>query len=146
MSSNDETRPVDSDILKELYALSEQYEESDLARDILRTKEKKIRPTEDSPSVCGSDADPATDMQYFSMVISALSMEGFAASSSRSALIPVDHMSDGPEKEYLLALLALRNGKNETQRLEALRHVSAALASAPNDPRFQALAVVLRQA
>lgn len=146
MINNDENRPIDSDILKELYLLSEQYEDSELVREILRTKEKKIKPASTSSSVCGIVSNVTSDMQYFSTVISVLSMEGFTASGYHSEAIPITSMSESPEKEYLLALLALRNGKNETQRLEALRHVSSALASAPNDPRFQALAAVLQQA
>lgn len=146
MINNDEIGPIDSGILKELYLLSEQYEDSDLARDILRTKGKKIKPSNISASVCSLSPNFTTDMQVFSSIISTLSMEGFSASNSHYEPVPIASMSESAEKEYLLALLALRNGKNETQRLEALRHVSSALASEPNDPRFQALAAVLQQA
>lgn len=50
------------------------------------------------------------------------------------------------EKEYILALLALRNGTNETQRFKALKHIRTALSDSPNDPRYIALAAVLQDA
>ena len=74
-------------------------------------------------------------------------MEGAAGTTSDSfrAQYEISSMPNCGDKEYLLAIMALRNGRSETQRLEALRHVSLALSYSPNDPRYIALAKILQQ-
>ena len=54
-------------------------------------------------------------------------------------------LPDSAEKEYLLALAALREDRGNAARVAAVRHISRALALAPGDPRCQALAEVLAE-
>lgn len=54
-------------------------------------------------------------------------------------------LPDSAEKEYLLALAALRGERGNAARVAAVRHISRALALAPGDPRCQALAEVLAE-
>lgn len=49
------------------------------------------------------------------------------------------------EKEYQLAVLALRKGTTETQRVEALRHLKIAISQSLNDPRIVTLAKILTE-
>ena len=146
MNENCDLNQLGNELLRELYSLSEQYESSDLARDILRAKAKKVPDTPVGETDSFDTSVPSSNMVLFSSIMSELAMEGFVASGNRYMTLPIQLMSESPEKEYLLALAALRNGKNETQRLESLRHISSALASSPGDPRFRALAAILQQA
>lgn len=89
-----------------------------------------------------------TEMQIASEAIYELSLEGFSASEKAGfkQAHKIDNLPSSSEKEFILALLSLRNGTYETQRLDALRHISIALSFSPNDPRFIALANVLQEA
>ncbi len=131
--------------LKECYDLATQFEALDTARDVLREKSKKIDLPNNYIPVQADATYQETEMQVVSEAIYALSLEGFAASENTGFRYAhkINSLSSSGEKEYVLALLALRNGTNETQRLDALRHISVALSYSPNDPRYIALAGVL---
>ena len=132
--------------LKECYELAAQYEKLDIARAILREKSKRIELPNNYIPVQTDEYYPETDMQILSEVIYGLSLEGFTASENSGSkyTYKINNLPNSAEKEYVLALLALRNGTNETQRLEALRHISMALSFSPDDPRYIALASVLK--
>ena len=85
-------------------------------------------------------------MQIVSEAIYGLTLEGFAASGNTAFKYAhkINNLPSSAEKEYVLALLALRNRTDEEQRLYALRHISVALSYSPNDPRYIALANVLQ--
>lgn len=138
---------IESFLLKECYTLAAQYEENGAARDILRARGKKISiPGGYIPD--GSNITlPTSTQQTVSNIIYALTMEGAAGTTSDSfrAQHEISSMPNCGDKEFLLAIMALRNGRSETQRLEALRHVSLALSYSPNDPRYIALAKILQQ-
>ena len=133
--------------LKECYELATQYETLDPAREILRERSKKLNIPMNYAPVQTDAAYQETEMQILSEAIYGLTLEGFAASerSDFKYAHKVSSLPPSPEKEFVLALLSLRNGTGETQRLQALRHVSAALSFSPNDPRYVALANVLRE-
>ena len=134
--------------LKECYELSTQFEKLGLAKEILRRKSKQIDiPINHSPVQVDASYQES-EMQIVSEAIYGLSLEGFSTSDNTSFkyAYKVDNLPSSAEKEFVLALIALRRGTNETQRLDALRHISVALSYSPNDPRYIALANILHQA
>lgn len=132
--------------LKECYDLAARFENLDTAREVLREKSKKIDIPQNYIPVQADASYQETEMQIVSEVIYGLTLEGFAASDNTGSryAYKIDSLPGSAEKEYVLALLSLRDGTNETQRLNALRHISAALSYSPNDPRYIALASVLQ--
>ena len=132
--------------LKECYDLAIQFEKLDTARDVLREKSKKINIPNNYIPVQTDAVYQETEMQIISETIYALSLEGTVASEDTGFRYAhkINNLSGSGEKEYVLALLVLRSGTNETQRLDALRHISVALSYSPNDPRYIALAGVLQ--
>lgn len=134
--------------LKECYELATQFERLDQAKEVLREKSKKLDIPMNYAPVQTDAKYQKTEMQIASEVIYGLSLEGFSASESTGykQAYKIENLPSSAEKEYILALLSLRNGVNETQRLDALRHISIALSFSPDDPRFIALANVLQDA
>lgn len=134
--------------LKECYDLAAQFEKLDTARGVLREKSRRLGIPKDYVPVQADAAYQETEMQIVSEVLYGLTLEGFAASDNTGFRYShkIGSLPSSAEKEYILALLALRSGTNETQRLEALRHISIALRDSPNDPRYIALACILRDA
>lgn len=132
--------------LKECYDLATQFEKLDTAKDVLRERSKKIDIPKNYVPVQADAAYEETEMQIVSEAIYALTLEGFAASENIGFKYAhkINNLPSSAEKEYVMALLALRNGTNETQRLDALKHISVALSYSPNDPRYIALATVLQ--
>lgn len=132
--------------LKECYDLATQFEKLDTAKDVLRKKSKEIDILKNYILVQADATYEETEMQIVSEAIYGLSLEGFAATENTGFKYAhkINNLSSSAEKEYVLALLSLRNGTNETQRLDALRHISVALSYSPNDPRYIALASVLQ--
>ena len=138
---------IESFLLKECYTLAAQYEANGAARNILRSRGNKIS-IPDGYIPDGSNITlPTSTQQTVSNIIYALTMEGAAGTTSDSfkAQHELSSMPDCEDKEYLLAIMALRNGRSETQRLEALKHVRLALSYSPDDPRYIALAKILQQ-
>lgn len=146
MANDNKLDDFESFQLKECYELAAQFEKMDTARAILREKAKKINiPKNYTPVQAGATYEE-TEMQIISEAIYELSLEGFAASENTGFKYAhkINSLQSSAEKEYVLALLALRNGTTETQRLDALKHISMALIYSPNDPRYIALASVLQ--
>lgn len=139
---------VEACLLKECYDLASQFERLDTARYILREKSKRIE-TEKSYIPTLSDASyRESEMHVLSEIVYGLTLDGVTDSESSATqyMHKLSSLPNSAEKEYVLALLALRDGTSVTQRLDALRHISAALNSSPNDPRYIALARVLQDA
>lgn len=134
--------------LKECYELAAQFERLDQAKEVLREKSKKLDVPMNYAPVQADATYQETVMQIASEAIYGLSLEGFSAAEKTGfkQAHKIDNLPSSAEKEYILALLSLRNGTSETQRLDALRHISSALSFSPNDPRFVALANVLQEA
>lgn len=132
--------------LKECYELAAQYETLDSAKIILREKSKRIAIPKDYLPIQEDATYEETEMQIVSEALYGLTLEGFAASENTEFRYAhkINNLQNSAEKEYLLALLALRNGTNETQRLKALQHIMVAHSYSPNDPRYIALAHVLQ--
>lgn len=138
---------IESFLLKECYTLAAQYEANGAAHDILRSRGRKIS-IPDGYIPNGSNITlPDSTQRAVSNIIYTLTMEGATDTTSDSfrAQNEVSSMPNCGDKEYLLAVLALRSGRSETHRLEALRHVSLALSYSPNDPRYITLAEILQQ-
>ena len=134
--------------LKECYELAQQYEHLDIARDIIREKRKRVNLPNNHVPVQPNASYTETDMQIASDVMYSLSLEG-AGSSERNEFKnahKVQNISNIAEREFLLALLALRKGTSETQRVEALRHLEIANSYSPNDLRYITLINIIRDA
>ena len=146
MSNINDWDNIEAFQLKECYELATQFEKLDTARDVLREKSKKIDIPQNYVPVQADATYQETEMQIVSEAIYGLSLEGFAASENSGFKYAhkINNLPSSAEKGFVLALLALRSGTNETQRLEALRHISVALSYSPNDPRYIALASVLQ--
>lgn len=134
--------------LKECYELAQQYEHLDIARDIIREKRKRVNLPNNYVPIQPNASYTETDMQIASDVMYSLSLEG-AGSSERNEFNnahKVKNISNIAEREFLLALLALRKGTSETQRVEALRHLGIANSYSPNDIRYITLINIIRDA
>ena len=134
--------------LKECYELSTQFERLDTAKEVLRERSKRLDVSMNYAPVQTDVSYQETEMQIMSEAIYGLTLEGFAASEKNGFRYAhkIDSLPSSAEKEFVLALLSLRNGTNETQRIDALRHISVALSYSPNDPRFITLANILQEA
>lgn len=133
--------------LKECYELAAQYETLDVVKDILREKAKKINISQDYMLVKVT-RHHESEMQIISEAMERIISGNVAAYGNKEPeyLHKVNTLPGSAEKEYLLALSALRYGGSGTQRLEAMRHISEALNYSPNDPRYTALARILQEA
>ena len=134
-------------LLKECYALAAQYEANGAARDILRSRGRKIS-LPDGYIPDGGDITPPTSVQQtVSNIVYALTMEGASGTTFDSFRAPdeVSSLPDCGDKEYLWAIMTLRNGRSEAQRITALNHVGFALSYSLDDPRYIALAEILQQ-
>ncbi len=133
--------------LKECYELAAQFEKLDAVRDILREKAKKIDFHQDYMSIKDT-RHHESEMQIISEAMERIVSGNAAAYGNNEPeyLHKVNTLPGSAEKEYLLALSALRYGGSETQRLEAMHHISKALSYSPNDPRYTALARILQEA
>lgn len=132
--------------LKECYDLATQFEKLDTAKEVLREKSKRINIPKNYVPVQADVSYQETEMQIVSEAIYGLTLEGVSASDNGGFRYShkVDNLPSSAEKEFILALLSLRSGTNETQRLDALRHISVALSYSLDDPRYIALASVLQ--
>lgn len=138
---------MESFLLKECYTLAAQYEANSSARDILRSKGRKISIPDGYVPDSNNIELPYSIQKIVSDVLYALTMENAAAPATGSFGLQaaVSTMPNCGDKEYLLAILSLRSGRSESNRLEALRHISLALSQSINDPRYTALADILQQ-
>jgi hypothetical protein len=134
--------------LKECYDLATLHEKDEIAKKVLMEKAKSIEIPTDYFSDKENFEYKETEMQTISDALYALSLEGnFAPTNSIFKYKNnIDNISDSGEKEYILTLLSLRKGMSETNRIEALRHISTALTFSPNDSRYITLAKVLEEA
>ncbi|MBE5838437.1 hypothetical protein [Butyrivibrio sp.] len=131
------------DMLKECYELAVLNADNEIAKNVIRQKIKAIEIL-DSPVA-------AVEMTSYSKHESQIVTDAIFELSSDSSEIStvsriVENLPESGEKEYLLALIALRKGTGESNRIEAVRHISLAHSYAPNDPRIIALARILEEA
>ena len=133
-------------LLKECYELAEQFEPLDIVKSVLREKAKAIDIPDEYLSANTDVSLIESDMQIISDSIYAMTAEplGGAASGEIGTEYRFNNLAPSGEKEYCQALMALRRGNTETQRIQALRHLVTALGYSPDDPRYIALATVLR--
>lgn len=133
--------------LKECYDLAARFEKLDQARALLWERGKRIDIPKNYTPIRADAAYPESEGQTVSEATYQLVQDGRAVDTSSFACShKVAQLPESGEKEYLLALIALRGGRNETQRLETARHIGAALSYSPNDPRYITLAAILQEA
>lgn len=134
-------------LLEECHSLAARYETNAAAREILYARARKISFSPGYTPDADGIAPPDSIQQTAANVLYALTMDGDPASGAMlgQAEQELSSLEDCGEKEYLLALLALRRGRSETQRLEALRHIREAQQYSNSDPRYLALVDILLQ-
>jgi len=135
--------------LKECYELAAQYESDPTVKEILQQKAQKIHIQDDIEAEIGGEHNrDSFTMQTVSNAMRRLSLEGMGAMPDTSFVLAkeIDLLPENGETELLRAILVLRSGMNESQRLESLRHLNNALSYARNDPRCVALAKILQEA
>lgn len=123
--------------LRECYELAINQINDEAAKIILRQRAKRIDIQDDMDSEQIHITFPKTNKQILEEAITELS---FDDNSVNTWSLPASG-----EKEYISALLILRNGTGETNRIEALKHLTVALSYEPDDPRFIALARLLEE-
>lgn len=133
--------------LKECYEMSVLYSSDEVAKSVLREKAKTIDiPKTDFP-IQNHAVYEEMEKNTFLNAFYELSLVGNAGSIGNlySKLNTSDSFTDSGEKELILAILSLRKGTKETNRIEAIGHLSAAHALAPNDPRITSLINILEE-
>lgn len=139
---------VEAFLLNECYTLSSTVEQDNDSQKLLREKADKIDvPSEYIPLFPDASYNES-EMQILTKAIRALAGEGYVSSSTDDSqtFFKVSQLPESAEKEYVLALLSLRNSTNETQRLAALQHLSIALSYSPDDPRYITLSQIIKEA
>lgn len=146
MISTDFEDNIEAFQLKECYDIALRFEQNDIARSIITEKFKGIDIPRNYIPVQLESTHKETEMQVISEILYELSLEGLASPENRplKSAHKINSLPSSGEKEYILALLALRSGTNESQRIDALRHITAALSYSPNDPRYVTFACVLK--
>ena len=133
---------------KECYDLAAYFEVNDASKELLRDRSKKLNLPNNYIPIQLDVTCPETEMQTISETMQQLSIESLSTNGAADFKYThrINNLADSAEKEFVLALLSLRNGTYETQRINALNHIRVALSYSPNDPRFIALARVLQEA
>lgn len=145
MSDRDYT-DADKAKLKECYSLAERFEMNDTAKEVISARSGALRVSLDHLDDYAETSFDDTEMVIFSEIMEGLSMEPLdsrADTGQNGRVYALDKMPEGGEQEYIRALLALRYGRGNQQRMNALNHLSVALSYDPNDPRYIALLDIL---
>lgn len=134
--------------LKECYDLAVQFEKLDMAKDVLREKSKGINIPQGFIPVQENTTLPETEMTIVSEALQELSREGYTASGNSGFRFAykIEALAPSAEKEYLSAIMTLREGTDETHRMKAIQHIRNALSLESEDPRYRALAQILQEA
>lgn len=124
--------------VRECYELAAAWADSPEVRQRMEEKIAGIGGIISNPSI---QPLPETAQGRASAVVQMLagSARNAAVIQTMAAAVP-----DSAERAYLMALAALCSGRND--RIQAVRQVTAALAREPGDPRYIALAEILREA
>ena len=147
---DNEKRPdaAEAALLKECYDLAARFEKIDNARDIIREKLKKVSLYTDGTPMTTAAVVSGSGMDVISEIMYKMSLEGTGGSgkNDNGYAYKLERLPYSGEKEFLLALLALRDGTDETHRKSALLHIYEALKESNEDPRYVALAAALQNA
>ena len=130
-------------ILKECYLLSEKNVKSEVAKDLIHSR---LVSSEKIKSKNPIDEKPFSNEEIFNNVLLALSDEAIDSTSNDvfPKLAEVNAMMESAEKNYILALLALRSGMNDKGRIAAIDYLIKAHDDSPNDPRIRTLMLILQ--
>lgn len=130
-------------ILKECYSISERMVSNENAKDLIHS-----RTVNSEKYKCDNqfDVKPFSEEEMFGDILLALSEEtiGGVISSVFSKQAEVNAMPESAEKNYILALLALRSGMNDEGRIAAIDYLIKAHEDSPNDPRIRTLMLILQ--
>ena len=129
-------------ILEECYSISERYASED-AKELLHERLINSRKVKQQNPI---NEIPFSNEVVFNDALLLLASEPIGAKSA--GMFPnqmeLDKMSDCAEKNYLLALLALRSGMDDEGRISAMNYLNKAHDYSPNDPRIRILESILQ--
>lgn len=130
-------------ILEECYSISERNVRSEIAKDLIHSRLVKSKKVTQNNPIAGK---PFSNEEAFADALLALSNETINETSSSvfSKQAEVNAMVESAEKNYLLALLALRSGMNDEGRIAAIEYLLKAHNDSPNDPRIRTLMLILQ--
>ena len=139
---------ADKALLKECYILAERFERSEDAKEMIRARSGELRVSPDYLDAFSEISYGDTEMTIISGIMEALSrqpIDDMRGQDNYGMDYALAGLPETAEREYALAILALRNGRGTSQRLEAIRHLSTAISYDHSDPRFRALADILSE-
>ena len=130
-------------ILEECYSISEQNVSSEIAKDLIHSRLVKSKTTTQNNPIAEK---PFSNEEVFGDALLALSNETINEVSGNvfSKQADVNAMQESAEKNYLLALLALRSGMNDEGKVSAIEYLLKAHNDSPNDPRIRTLMLILQ--
>lgn len=133
----------ESFLLNECYELSIQNEVVDISKELLRTKKRKLN--FQIKHLPGDNSVSSEGMVFASNIYMELAYENLynTDNSQLKSLNDISEIRKKSEREYILALLALRRNMSETGISEAISHLSIAYQETPNDPRIKTLMQIL---
>ena len=140
---------ADKVILKECYTLAESFTSLAEEKSVISAKSRALGVSREQMDVFADTAYENTEMAIISGIIDGLSRQALddrTAGGQAGMEYELGNMPEGPEREYVYALLALRYDRGNQARADALRHLTTALSYDSNDPRYLALLEVLDQA
>ena len=130
-------------IIEECYSLSIKSVNNEIAKNLISDRLRNSKKIEKNIQY---QSKPDSVQEKFTLALLELSSESIGGSPSGffSKQSDVNDMEECAEKNYLLALLALRSEMNEEGRIQAGKYLDRALAQSPNDPRIRTLALILQ--
>lgn len=130
-------------ILEECYSISEKYATNTDAKELLH---ERLIGSQKCKSKNPIESIPFSDEVTFDKALLLLSSESIYDNKTGtfSLQAEINSMSDCAEKNYLLALLALRSRMDDEGRIEAINYLNAAHNYSPNDPRIRTLELILQ--
>lgn len=128
--------------LEECYYISEKYVKGKYSKEVIKTRLKRIKELNISNP---HQSRPKSPEETFTKSLVYLAKEGLNSSpkSVFELQSEINEMSDCAEKNYLLALLELRAGRNDSGCANANKYLTKAISQSPNDPRIRMLATIL---
>ena len=130
-------------VLEECYSLSEKNVKNEVAKDLIHSRLVRSEVIKLNNPIAEK---PFSNEEIFNHVLLALSDETIDSKANNVFLrqAEVNAMMASAEKNYILALLALRSGMNDEGRIAAIDYLIKAHDDSPNDPRIRTLMLILQ--
>ncbi len=132
-------------LLKECYELAALAARSEDTGMLLKAKAEGVDIADNYIPQVQGDTCPSTEMQVSSTILESLSNDIGRGGSPAKDLEMTQGLPPSGEKEFLLALIALRSGTDATHKLDAISHITEAQRYTPDDPRYIALSMLIAE-